>query len=36
VQARVAGQVFPLHYPLVDSDTWEFRLMRDPHVPADR
>lgn len=33
-QARVAGRVFPLHYSLVDSDTWEFRLMRDPHVPA--
>lgn len=23
----------PLHYPLVFSDTWEFLLQRDPHIP---
>lgn len=35
-QARVPRDVLPLHYGPMFNDTWEFRLVRDPHVPADR
>ncbi|WP_416057872.1 hypothetical protein [Stenotrophomonas maltophilia] len=33
-QARAPRDVLPLHYGPMFNDTWEFRLMRDRHVPA--